>query len=91
VALPFSKGRVAEFCLIREGYSLILLEALLHTATSTTIPRYVNEVISDVRCIKPGWYGMDHAGHVSTGPFSSRAECLESIRPPTYKAQVPPQ
>jgi hypothetical protein len=75
----------------RGTFAHFSLEALLHTAASTTIPRYVNEVISDVRGIKPGWYGMDHVGNFSTGPFSSRAECLESIPPPTYKAQVPPQ
>jgi hypothetical protein len=50
-----------------------------------TIPRFVNEVISDVRGIKPGWYAMDDVGNFSTGPFSSKAECLGSITQPTYE------
>jgi hypothetical protein len=50
-----------------------------------TIPCFVNEVISDVRCIKPGWYAMDNVGNFSTGPFSSEAECLGSITQPTYE------
>jgi hypothetical protein len=41
-----------------------------------TIPRYVNEVISDVRGIKPGWYATDDYGKLSSGPFSSHKECL---------------
>ena len=38
-----------------------------------TIPRYVNEVISDVRGIKPGWYAMDDVGNLSTGPFQAKS------------------
>lgn len=67
-------------------FAHLLLEALLHTGITPTIPRYVNEVISDVRGIKPGWYAIDDVGNLSTGPFSSEAECLESITQPTYKA-----
>ena len=40
------------------------------------IPRYVNEVVSDVRGIKRGWYTMDDDGKHSSGPFSSHKECL---------------
>ena len=41
-----------------------------------TIPRYVNEVISDVRGIKPGWYATGDYGKLSSGPSSSHKECL---------------
>jgi hypothetical protein len=51
-----------------------------------TIPCYVNEIISDVRGIKPGWYAMDEVGILSSGPFLSHAECLQSITQPTYQA-----
>jgi len=47
------------------------------------IPRYVNEVIANVRGIKPGWYAMDDSGNLSTGPFSNKAECLGSVIQPT--------
>ena len=47
-------------------------------------PQYINEVISDVRCIKPGWYAMDDFGNLSSGPFSSHAECFGSIIEPEY-------
>jgi hypothetical protein len=55
-----------------------------------TVPGYVNEVISDVRCIKPGWYAMDDVGNLCTGPFSSKAECLGSITQPTFESVRPP-
>jgi len=48
-----------------------------------TVPGYVNEAISDVRGIKPGWYAMDDVGNLFTGFFSSKAECLRSITQPT--------
>jgi len=32
-------------------------------------PQYINEIISDVRCIKPGWYAMNDFGNLSSGPF----------------------
>ena len=44
-----------------------------------TIARYINEVISDVRAIKPGWYAMDDSENISIGPFSDHAECIGSI------------
>jgi hypothetical protein len=55
-----------------------------------TVPGYVNEVISDVRSIKPGWYAMDNVGNLLTGPFSSKAECLGSITQPTFESVRPP-
>jgi hypothetical protein len=32
-------------------------------------PQYINEIISDVRCIKPGWYAMDDFGNLSSDLF----------------------
>ena len=62
-----------------QGFSdVICSEAKMDT------PQYINEVISDVRCIKPGWYAMDDAGNLSSGPFSSHAECFGSITQPAY-------
>jgi hypothetical protein len=47
-----------------------------HTGATMSIPHYINENKSDIRGIKPGWYAMDDAGKLSSGPFSSREECL---------------
>ena len=58
----------------------------MRTGTTMIIPRYVNEIISDVRGIKLGWYAMDEVGNLSTGPFSSHAECLGSIIQPASSA-----
>jgi len=41
-----------------------------------TLPHYINENKSDIRGIKSGWYAMDDDGKLSSGPFSSREECL---------------
>ena len=41
-----------------------------------TIPHYISEDRSEMRCIKPGWYAMDDDGKLSSGPFSSHEECL---------------
>ena len=41
-----------------------------------TIPHYINEDRSELRGIKPGWYAMDDAGKLSSGPFCSHEECL---------------
>jgi hypothetical protein len=30
-----------------------------------TVPHYVNEHTSDIRAIKPGWYGMESSGKLS--------------------------
>ena len=37
-----------------------------------TVPYYVNEHQSDIRAIKPGWYGMESNGKLSSGPFSNQ-------------------
>lgn len=41
-----------------------------------TVPHYINEDRSEMRGIKPGWYAMDDAGKLKSGPFSSYEECL---------------
>jgi hypothetical protein len=33
------------------------------------IPHYLNEIIANMRRIKPGWYAMDDGGKLSSGPF----------------------
>ena len=35
-----------------------------------TVPYYVNEYQSDIRAIKPGWYGME-----SNGKLSNQGKC----------------
>ena len=47
------------------------------------IPHHINERQSDIRGIKEGWYAMDKDGHVTSGPFSSREDCLKSVIQPT--------
>ena len=47
------------------------------------IPHYINENKSDMRGIKPGWYAMDDGGKLSSGPFSSREDCLSRGAQPT--------
>jgi hypothetical protein len=41
-----------------------------------SIPYYINEDKSDMRGIKPGWYVLEANGKLSSGPYSSRDECL---------------
>ena len=41
-----------------------------------TIPHYVNRDQSDLRAIKPGWYGMESNGKLSSGPFPNQERCL---------------
>ena len=46
-----------------------------------TIPYYVNEHTSEIRAIKPGWYGMESNGKLSSGPYSNRGNASpESLR-----------
>ena len=44
-----------------------------------TVPYYVNEHQSDVRAIKPGWYGLERNGKLSSGPFLNQGKCLTGI------------
>jgi hypothetical protein len=40
------------------------------------IPHFINDDKSEMRGIKPGWYAIDDDGKLSSGPFSSREDCL---------------
>jgi hypothetical protein len=42
-------------------------------------PHYINELQSDLRCVKEGWYAMDEHGSLFLGPFSNRETCLTRI------------
>jgi len=44
-----------------------------------TAPHYISENKSDMRGIKPGWYAIEDDGNLSSGPFSSREECVNRI------------
>ena len=48
-----------------------------------TASHYINETKSDMRGIKPGWYAIEDDGNLSSGPFSSREECVNRITQPT--------
>jgi hypothetical protein len=52
-----------------------------------TIPNYINEDRSEMRGIKPGWYAMDDAGKIKSGPFSSHEECLSRSTQPTRQSR----
>ena len=41
-----------------------------------TVPHYINGDRSEMRGIKPGWYAMNDASKLKSGPFSSHEECL---------------
>ena len=67
-----------------------------------TVPYYVNEHQSDLRAIKPGWYGLERNGKFSSGPFANQRNCLTGITQPrsnsrawlsrhaTHNPEVPP-
>ena len=44
-----------------------------------TAPHYISENKSDMRGIKHGWYAIDDDGNLSSGPSSSREECVKRI------------
>ena len=46
---------------------------------TTCNPRYINELQSDLRAIKEGWYAMDESGNLLFGPFSNQENCLTRI------------
>ena len=48
-----------------------------------TVPYFINDDRSDMRGIKHGWYAVENDGNLSSGPFSSREECINSIAQPT--------
>ena len=41
--------------------------------------RYINEVESDRRGVKDGWYAVNGVGKLGCGPFENREECLAGI------------
>jgi len=47
-----------------------------------TAAHYINEDESDMRGIRHGWYAVEDDGNVSSGPFSSREECMKRITQP---------
>jgi hypothetical protein len=48
-----------------------------------TAPHYISEDKSLMRGIKPGWYAIEDDGNISSGPFSSRQECVKRFTQPT--------
>jgi hypothetical protein len=48
-----------------------------------TAPHYISENKSDMRGIKHDWYAIDDDGNLSSGPSSSREECVKRITQPT--------
>jgi hypothetical protein len=59
-----------------------------HWTTTVTAPHYISDDKSDVRGIKPGWYTIEDDGNLSSGPFSSREECVKGITQPTNGAMA---
>ena len=46
---------------------------------SMTDPHYINELRSDLRGVKEGWYAIDERGRLLSGPFSNQEICLTRI------------
>jgi hypothetical protein len=57
-----------------------------HWSATVIAPHYISENKSDMRGIKPGWYAIEDDGNLSSGPFSSREECVKRITQPTNEA-----
>ena len=57
-----------------------------HWSIAVTVPHYISENKSDMRGIKPGWYGIEDDGNLPSGPFSSHQECVKRITRPTNEA-----
>ena len=54
-----------------------------------TIPHYINEDRSEMRGIKPGWYAMDDAGKLKSGPFSAtRNASVEALSKNMNRARL---
>jgi hypothetical protein len=45
----------------------------------TDSPHYINELQSDLRGVKEGWYAINERGNLLSGPFSNRENCLTRI------------
>ena len=54
-----------------------------------TVPYYVNEHQSDIRAIKPGWYGMERNGKLSSGPFSKQEKFTGITQPRSNSRALP--
>jgi hypothetical protein len=54
--------------------------ARVRRSTTMAVPHFINDDRSEMRGIKPGWYVVDDDGHLSSGPFSSRDQCLIRVK-----------
>jgi hypothetical protein len=54
-----------------------------------TTPHYIGDGKSDMRGIKPGWYAIEDDGHLSSGPFASREQCVTRITQPSNGTMGP--
>jgi hypothetical protein len=45
-------------------------------------PHFINDDKSEMRGIKAGWYAVEDDGDLSSGPFSSHAQCLIRVTQP---------
>jgi len=52
------------------------------------IPHFINDDKSEMRGIKPGWYAIDDDVNLSSGPFSSREQCLIRVTQPTHDSTL---
>jgi len=59
-----------------------------HWTTTVTAPHYISDDNADGRGIKSGWYAIEDDGNLSSGPFSSREECVKRITQPTNGAMA---
>jgi hypothetical protein len=53
-----------------------------------TDPYYINELQSDLRGVKEGWYAIDERGRLLSGPFSNQEICLTRISPSQRQTNV---
>jgi hypothetical protein len=81
---PVELRRVIEDCSILTEHSLKRVAA--YRSHNDRSPLNINEDRSEMRGIKPGWYAMDDAGKLKSGPFSSHEEYLSRITQPTYES-----
>jgi hypothetical protein len=51
--------------------------------TTMAVPHFINDDRSEMRGIKSGWYAVEDDGNLSSGPFSSREQCLLRVTQPT--------
>jgi len=47
------------------------------------IPHFINDDKAEMRGIKSGWYAIEDDGNLSSGPFSSREQCVIRAAQPT--------